>query len=272
MGLREKEGKLFDLIGSHRRVLVAFSGGVDSSCLAFAANRLLGSEARCVTALSPSVSGYQRELAERFATRHGLNHTFVQTREMDDPNYTSNPTNRCYFCKSELYSLFGRLCREWEAEVVLDGSNHDDRSDYRPGREASRERGVVSPLLEAGLTKAEVRELSRGWGLDTWDLPAMPCLSSRFPYGVAITEAKLRQVDRAESLLRRLGFRNFRVRHHETLARIELDEAEMPRFLDPTMFSTIDREFRAYGYRHVTLDLRGFQSGSLNQLISVAGV
>ncbi len=225
-----------------------------------------------MTALSPSVSGYQRELAERFATRHGLNHTFVQTREMDDPNYTSNPTNRCYFCKSELYSLFGRLCREWEAEVVLDGSNHDDRSDYRPGREASRERGVVSPLLEAGLTKAEVRELSRGWGLDTWDLPAMPCLSSRFPYGVAITEAKLRQVDRAESLLRRLGFRNFRVRHHETLARIELDEAEMPRFLDPTMFSTIDREFRAYGYRHVTLDLRGFQSGSLNQLISVAGV
>lgn len=251
---------------------MAFSGGVDSSCLAFAAQRALGDSALCVTALSPAVSRHQRDLASRFAARHGLNHRFVVTHELEDPNYASNPTNRCYFCKTELYSLLQRLRVESKADAVLDGSNLDDVSDYRPGRAASRELGVESPLLEAGLGKREVRELSRRWGLETWDLPAMPCLSSRFPYGEAISEAKLGQVERCEAELRKHGFRVFRVRHHGDLARIEMDLRELPRLLDAELFASIDESFRSHGYARVTLDLRGFRSGSLNDGIADSGL
>ena len=248
---------------------MAFSGGVDSSYLAYCAHRVLGGESRAVTALSPSVSGYQRRLALDFARRYQLNHTLIETREMDNPDYARNPTNRCYFCKDELYVHLKRLLQEWNAEAILDGSNTDDIGDYRPGRRASREQGVLSPFIDVKLSKDEIRSLSLKWDLPTWDLPAMPCLSSRFPYGVAITEEKLQQVDAAEAYIRSLGVVSFRVRHHEELARIEVDRAERHKLMDPNLFDAINRKFRALGYSYVTLDMQSFQSGSLNQVVNL---
>ncbi len=264
-----KEKKLCESLSSFGAVVVAFSGGVDSSYLAYMAHRVLGAKARSVTAISPAVSVFQRRLALDFAHRHGLNHTLVETSEMDDPSYTRNPSNRCYFCKSELYDRLEQLRRQWKAEVVMDGSNRDDREDWRPGRRAAGERKVLSPLMEADLGKEELRALSRKWGLETWDLPAMPCLSSRFPYGVTITPEKLDQVERAEEFLRGLGFLNFRVRHHENLARIEVAVDELPAILKPGVFEAIDRHLRDLGYQFVTLDMGGFRSGSLNRVLEL---
>lgn len=272
MAALDKERELEELLSGFSSAIVAFSGGVDSSYLAFTAHRILGERARAVTAVSPSVSELQRRLALEFAQAYGLRHHVIQTREMEDPNYRSNPSNRCYFCKSELYDLLNRLRDEWEVEVILDGSNADDVGDWRPGRQAAAERFVRSPLIEVALGKAEIRQLSRHWGLPSGDLPAMPCLSSRFPYGVEITEEKLLQVDRAESFLRELGFRNFRVRHHEKLARIELDRAEMSGVLDLSLFDAINAHFRSLGYQHVTLDLQGFRSGSLNETLNLTSL
>ncbi len=270
MTLEQKEAQLRSRIAGFRRVIVAFSGGVDSSYLAWVARRELGREARCVTALSPAVSELQRTLARDFARRHELEHVELPTREVEDPNYTSNPSDRCYFCKSELYAALSKLRIECGADAILDGSNRDDLDDYRPGRRAAAESDVVSPLLEAGLTKPEIRQLSRRHGLTTWDLPAMPCLSSRFPYGTEITPQKLRQVERAEDFLRQLGLRNFRVRHHEELARLEVDRDEFGAILTPEILERIDQRLRRLGYRWVTLDLRGFRSGSLNELVELS--
>ena len=269
VNLEEKEQHLFQYLERYRRVIVAFSGGVDSSYLAFCSHRVLGRESRAVTALSPSVSAYQRRLALDFARRYRLNHTLVETREMDNPDYVRNPTNRCYFCKDELYVHLKRLIRKWDAEAILDGSNMDDIGDYRPGRRASREQGVLSPFIDVKLSKDEIRSLSLKRGLPTWDLPAMPCLSSRFPYGVAITEEKLQQVDAAEAYIRSLGVVSFRVRHHEELARIEVDRAERHKLMDPDLFDGINRKLRSLGYRYVTLDLQSFRSGSLNQVVNL---
>jgi len=269
MNLEEKEQRLVDFLGRYKTAIVAFSGGVDSSCLAFIANRVLGPGARVVTAFSPSVSHFQRNLVADFVRTHGLNHTLIETHEMDNESYTANPTNRCYFCKSELFSYLAKLREEWGVEVVFDGSNTDDVGDYRPGRTAAGEQQVISPFIEVGLRKDDVRALSRSWGLATWNMPAMPCLSSRFPYGVEITEEKLRQVDQAESFLRDMGFRNFRVRHHETLARIEVDRDEFAQILDAGVLEAINRELRDLGYHYVTLDLQGFRSGSLNELLQL---
>ncbi len=269
MSLQQKEQELVAFIRRYKSAIVAFSGGVDSACLAFIANRVLGDRAYAVTALSPSVSERQKEMVEHFAKQYGLNHRVIVTEEMSDPNYTSNPSNRCYFCKSELFGYLRKLRDEWGAEVVFDGSNRDDVGDYRPGRQAADEKGIVSPFVEVGIRKADIRALSRKWELITWDQPSMPCLSSRFPYGVEITEEKLRQVDRAESFLWDLGLRNFRVRHHEDLARIEVARDEMERLLDLDTFDAINREFRALGYHYVTLDLQGFRSGSLNELLQL---
>ncbi len=268
--LEQKERRLEARLREYRRAIVAFSGGVDSSYLAYMASRALGRDAHCVTAVSPAVSGLQLELARGFARRHRLNHREVRTREMEDPNYTSNPSDRCYFCKSELYGLLSGLRTEWGAETILDGSNRDDVADWRPGRQAAAELGVVSPLLESDLTKADIRELSRRRGLASWNLPAMPCLSSRFPYGTEITAEKLRQVERAEAFLWELGLRNFRVRHHDELARLEVDQAEWARMLDSESLRRIDERLRELGYRWVTLDLGGFRSGSLNDLIELS--
>ncbi len=261
---QKKEQQLLKSLGRFSSAIVAFSGGVDSSYLAFMAHRALGQAARAVTALSPSVSRMQRQMALDFASAHGLNHTFVETREMEDQRYLANPANRCYFCKSELYrQLEGLQCR-WGVEVILDGANLDDRSDYRPGHKAARQRGVLSPLAEAGLTKRGIRQLSRKWRLKTWDQPAMPCLSSRFPYGTRITLQALSQVDQAEEYLRGLGLKNFRVRHHGKLARLEVASREMPALLDIEVMSTIHERLRKIGYLQVALDMKGFHSGSLN--------
>jgi len=270
MDLVAKERALTEFIGRFQSAIVAFSGGVDSSYLAYIANQVLGDRARVVTGMSPSVSQRQRDLVKQFVEQYRLNHYLIDTREMDNPSYTANPSNRCYFCKSELFSYLTRLSEEWGVEAVFDGSNLDDVGDYRPGRQAASEKKIISPFIEVGLRKNDIRELSKNAGLPTWDMPAMPCLSSRFPYGVEITEEKLRQVDRAETILREMGFRNFRVRHHETLARIEIARDEMPGLLDMNLLSVIDSEFKKIGYHYVTLDLQGFRSGSLNELLQLS--
>jgi len=269
MSPEEKEHQLIRFIEGYNSSLVAFSGGVDSSYLAFVSNRVLGPAARVVTAISPSVSEMQQALVRDFVDRYGLNHQFITTDEMADPNYVSNPSNRCYFCKSELFDELRRLRQEWGMAVVFDGSNADDLGDYRPGRQAAEEREIVSPLIEAGMTKQDIRERSRAWGLPTWDMPSMPCLASRLPYGVAVTPEKLSQVEKAEAFLRSKGFQEFRVRHHEELARLEIAPSEFPKILDVALFTEINRELKALGYRYVTLDLQGFRSGSLNELLSI---
>jgi pyridinium-3,5-biscarboxylic acid mononucleotide sulfurtransferase len=253
-------------------LIVAYSGGVDSAYLAYAAHRALGAGALAVTADSPSYPERHRALALRLARDFGFNHLVIQTAEMARPEYRANPANRCYYCKQELYTHLSALARERAIPAIADGSNADDRGDYRPGRQAAREFGVRSPLDEAGLTKAEIRELSRLAGLPTWDEPASACLSSRIPYFSEVTDEKLRMIERAETALRDMGFRICRVRHHDTIARLELGRDEMARAFDPEMASAIDRELRAIGYAHVTIDLRGYRLGSLNDALRLREV
>ncbi|HVB37476.1 MAG TPA: ATP-dependent sacrificial sulfur transferase LarE [Vicinamibacterales bacterium] len=263
--LAAKEAKLRALLADMDAVLVAYSGGVDSAYLAWAATAVLGSRALCVTADSPSYPEHHRQLAVRIAREAGLRHEFIRTAEMDRPEYRANPANRCYFCKHELYTQLTAIARERGVETVVDGNNADDRGDYRPGRQAAREFRVRSPLDEAALTKAEIRELSRRAGLPTWDEPASACLSSRIPYHSEVTGEKLQQIERAETVLRDLGFRVCRVRHHDAVARLEIARNEMARALDPAVAAAIVRAFKEIGYAYVSLDLQGYRSGSLNE-------
>ena len=265
--LDEKEATLYRSFAELPAILVAYSGGVDSAYLAYAATRVLGANAFCITADSPSYPQRHREMALRLAREFGFRHEIVHTDEMSRPEYRANPANRCYFCKQELYTRLSAIARERGVPALADGSNADDRGDYRPGRQAAREFGVLSPLDAAGLTKDDIRELSRRAGLPTWDEPASACLSSRIPYFDEVTDDKLRMIERAESVLRDLGFRVCRVRHHGTIARLELGRDEIARALDPERSEVIDRELRAIGYAHVTIDLRGYRLGSLNDAL-----
>lgn len=270
----DKARRLHDILAGYQSVLVAFSGGVDSAYLAIAAQRALGPRALAVTADSPSYPDAHRRLALSIVDAFGLAHQVIRSDELERPEYRANPANRCYYCKDELYSRLTALAAERGLAVVVDGNNADDRGDYRPGRQAAREHGVRSPLDEAGLTKDDIRSLARDEGLESWNEPASACLSSRIPYGEEVSNEKLRQIERAEQVLRELGFRVFRVRHHEVsdhgvAARLEIARAEMPRALAPDVNATLVASLKALGYQDVSLDLQGYRLGSLNEALKL---
>ena len=270
--LEVKAAALDARLASLGSVLVAYSGGVDSAFLAITAARVLGRSVLCVTADSPSYPDRHREIALDTARAFALQHEIIRTAEIERREYRANPANRCYYCKHELYTHLAGIARARGLAAVVDGSNADDRGDYRPGRQAAREFGVLSPLDEAGLTKTEIRALAKRAGLATWDEPASACLSSRIPYHSEVTTEKLRTIEAAERVLRGLGFRVFRVRHHDAIARLELGRDELARALDPVVSETIDRALRALGYSHVTVDLRGYRLGSLNEALTLRPV
>jgi uncharacterized protein len=249
------------------RVLVAFSGGVDSTFLARAAKDAVGERAVLVTADSETYPAAELDETRRLAALLDMRHLVVQTRELDNPQYALNSPNRCYFCKEELFAKLGPIAREHGDAVMVYGANMDDLGDHRPGMDAAKAAGVRAPLIEAEVWKEEIRTLSRELGLPTWDKPSFACLSSRFQYGEAITPEKLRRIDDAEAFVRSLGFRQFRVRHHDRLARLELPPEEMGRLFEDGRHEAVVKRFRELGYLYVTLDLQGFRSGSANEIL-----
>jgi uncharacterized protein len=267
--LLAKETALLERLRAAGRVLVAFSGGVDSSYLAWAAHRALGEGALAVTAVSPSYPAAHRRVAEEVVRTVGLRHRFVETHEMERAAYRANAPDRCYHCKSELFEVLGALRDELGFDAVAYGVNTDDTGDFRPGHRAAAERGVLSPFLDVGLSKAEIRALSRAAGLPTADLPASACLSSRLPYGTEVTPERLAQVEEGEERLRALGFRQVRLRHHGELARIEVAPGELPHALDPAVARAIVAAIKPLGFRYVSLDLEGYRTGSLNEVLFV---
>jgi len=268
--LERRLRELEEIVAPHGSALVAFSGGVDSSlALAVAARALPAGNVLAVTSNNETYLPSELGLARDFAASLGVEHLVVNTRELDDPNYASNPTNRCYFCKSTLYSDLAALAGEKGYGCVVDGANKDDEGDYRPGRKAAKELGVVSPLSAAGVGKAEVRELAKLLGLPSWDKPALACLSSRFPYGQEITPEKLAQVARAEEFMRGEGFRQVRVRHHGEIARLEVGPEELERAFAER--EKITAELLDAGFLYVTLDLAGYKPGSLNAALKKKG-
>jgi uncharacterized protein len=263
--LAGKESALHERLRGAGRVLVAFSGGVDSSYLAVAAHAALGSGALAVTAVSPSYPESHRRVAEQVVARFGLAHRFVATHEMESAAYRANNPDRCYHCKTELFDVLGALRDELGFDAVAYGVNTDDTGDFRPGHRAASEHGVLSPFLDVELSKAEIRALSRALDLPTADLPASACLSSRLPYGTEVTAERLHQVEEGEERLRALGFRQLRLRHHGDVARIEIEPGELARALDPAMARAIAAAIKPLGFRFVALDLEGYRTGSLNR-------
>ena len=268
-GLREKEDRLFAHLRSLGRVLVAFSGGTDSAYLAWAAQRVLGSGAVAITADSASIPESHKRNAEAFVRQFGIAHEYIVTNEFDNPDYTRNNPDRCFHCKDELFTRLEQLGRERGFEHIIYGVNLDDLGDYRPGQNAAKKHQVSAPLADAGLTKAEIRELSRLAGLPTWDRPASACLSSRIPYGTPVTIENVKTVEAGEEEIKALGFRQFRVRFHGEIVRLEIAPEELEKALTLDMARRFTAIFRRLGFRYVTLDLEGYRQGSLNEVLNL---
>jgi len=265
--LEKKHARLEEQLGRMPSLIVAYSGGVDSAYLAYAAHRALGERMLAVTALSASYSARDRAEAEKCVARYDFRHEFISTDELANPSYRANQGDRCYFCKDELFAKLDELAGKRGFAGVAYGINHDDRGDWRPGQQAAREHKVLTPLLDAGLTKADIRELSRRVDLPVWDRPASACLSSRIAYGIEVTPERLAIVEKGEDALRALGFHQFRVRYHEQLVRLEISPEEMPRSLSIEMTRKFVEIFKELGFKFVTLDLEGYRTGSMNSLL-----
>jgi uncharacterized protein len=265
--LAEKEQTLFSVLSSLGRVLVAYSGGTDSAYLAWAAHRVLGDNAVAITADSASIPESHKRDAEQFARECGFRHEYIDTFEFDNPDYVKNDPNRCFHCKDELFTRLQEVARQRGFEHIVYGVNVDDLGDYRPGQNAAKIHEVKAPLVEAGLTKAEIRELSRLANLSTWDRPAAACLSSRIPYGTPVTLQNVKTVERGEEEIKALGFRQFRVRFHGELVRIEIAKDELPKALTVEMAQAFTAIFKPLGFHYVTIDLEGYRQGSLNSVL-----